>query len=286
MDNRVVELNVNLDKEINQDLIFKQFDTTELKVIFNGDVDLKDKIVNLIWKNADGSILLIEATTIDYINKIAVFLLKKVNVKGKVRIEIQLLHEQNLISSFITTAKVQESLLDTIDEEQFTIYWEKVEKTLEKVEKYISNNDQFKIDMKKLYDDFLTDSNNAMNTLRDLITRVETVTQNAINATNDANNTLDNVKQAITNANKAEEDANNAIKELRGLIEQYEGLVTDINTATDEAKKATENAETATKNTENALNNIKNFENDYEQFKQEVRDIIDEKIDGVLTANY
>ena len=130
MDNRVVELNVNLDKVVNQKLTFKQFDTTELKVIFNGEVELKDKIVNLIWKNSDDSMFLVEATHIDYINKIVTFVLTKINVKGRCKIEVQLLHNKNIISSFIAIGNVQESLLDELEEPDYFIYWEKVEKRI------------------------------------------------------------------------------------------------------------------------------------------------------------
>lgn len=132
MSNRIVELNINFEKNIASNLRFKQFDTTELHCYFNGNVDLKNKIISLIFMTSDKLIIQQEAKEVDTNKNIGIFLLDKSCLRnsGKVEIEIELKENDETISTFKTSGNVEVSNKKNITADNTSNYLETIEKAI------------------------------------------------------------------------------------------------------------------------------------------------------------
>ncbi len=134
---RIVDIYINFVKQSSLSYIFKQMDTTELHCFFNGDVNLKNKKVNIFWKTPEKAIIQQEANSIDPTKNIAVIQLLDdcVSHVGKVEFEIELLDENDkIISTFKSFGVIAASIKGDVSASNSETYYQTIENELSKLE--------------------------------------------------------------------------------------------------------------------------------------------------------
>lgn len=140
---RTEEILVDLKSKDFYELRLKQFDSTQLQFIVrdNGqEVSLNNLTSNLIFTKPNGKIV-IQTAEIDNENKKIVIDLKEDCVRnpGKARIEVELLENDEIVSTFQMVCKIEASGKDKMVSEDDPSYWEEANELLNELEEMKEN---------------------------------------------------------------------------------------------------------------------------------------------------